>query len=129
MDLENVLEKTEDINTLLTRRAQENANQWGVTATRVEVEHITLPDSLTQTMTQRREAQERKARVIIEAEARTAYVDALNESASKLSPTTMQYLYLDSLKRIGESSSTKIVLPVEVNSFLDSIVSRFGIKK
>lgn len=126
MDLENVLEKTEDINLLLTRRAKETADQWGVTATRVEVEHIILPPALTDAMRQRREAEEKKARVIIEAEARTAYVSALNETASKLSPTTMQYLYLDSLKRIGESGSTKIVLPMELSSFLESITSRFG---
>lgn len=129
MDLENVLEKTEDINLLLTRRAQQTAERWGVTATRVEVEHIKLPPSLTEAMTLRREAEERKARTITEAEARTAYITALNEATTKLSPTTMQYLYLDSLKRIGESGSTKIVLPMELSKLVDSINERLGGKK
>lgn len=128
MDLEVVLEKTEDVNVLLTRRAQEVAEKWGVTATRVEVEHILLPPELTAAMTKRREAEEWKARIITEAQARQAYILALNEAATTLSPTTMEYLRLDSLKRIGESGSTKIVLPMELSSLASAVASKLGVK-
>lgn len=126
MDLELVLEKTEEINSLLTRRAQESAEKWGVTATRVEVEHIDLPKGIKDAMNKRREAEEWKARITTEAQARQIYVRALNEVASGLSPTTMQYLYLDSLKRIGESSSTKIVLPMEISNMASELTKRFA---
>lgn len=129
MDLEVVLEKTEEINSLLTRRAQVVAEKWGVTASRVEVEHIVLPPDLTRAMTRRREAEEWKARIITEAEARTAYISALNDVATKLSPTTLDYLRLESLKRIGESGSTKIVLPMELSSLAGAVASKFGFKR
>ncbi len=129
MDLEVVLEKTDELNAILTRKAKETADSWGVTAARVEVEHVTLPKQLTDAMTARREAEEKKARLITEASARQAYLNALNESAGKISPTTMEYLYLDSLKAIGQSGSTKIVLPMELNALAEAIASRLGSKK
>ena len=62
----------------------------------------------------RKSAEEFKARVKIEAEARQIALDTINAAASQLSPTTMRYLYFDTLKRMAEGKATKIVLPVEM---------------
>ncbi len=126
LELEGVLEKTEDINVLLRQRLQEISERWGVTATRVEVEHITLPPELVEAMTQRQSAEERKRRIKLESEAKQITIDALNESASKVSDTTMTYLYLDTLRSMGAGSATKIIFPLELTSLANWLAARLN---
>ncbi len=126
MELEGVLEKTEDINSLLHLRLTAVSDRWGVTAPRVEIEHITLPPELVDAMTRRQAAEESKKRVKIEYEARKIAIEAVNEAASKVSDTTMTYLYLETLKSIGHGKSTKFILPMELSSLANLLASKIG---
>ena len=126
MELEGVVEKAEDINTLLHQRLLEISDKWGVTATRVEIEHVTLPPELVEAMTKRQAAEEAKKRMQIDYEARKLAIDAINEAASKVSDTTMTYLYLDTLKSIGHGKSTKFILPMELSSLAAMLAAKIG---
>jgi regulator of protease activity HflC (stomatin/prohibitin superfamily) len=126
MEMEGIIEKADDLNTLLHQRLLEISDKWGVTATRVEIEHITLPPELVEAMTKRQAAQEAKKRMQIEYEARAIAIEAINAAASKVSDTTMTYLYLETLKSMGHGKSTKFILPMELSSLASLLASKIG---
>ncbi|MEK6924577.1 MAG: SPFH domain-containing protein [Candidatus Micrarchaeota archaeon] len=124
MALEELLEKTEDVNILVRQRLAQFEQKWGVAVIRVELEKLILPPALLESMTRRKSADEFKARVRIEAEARKIALETVNEAASKLDPNTMSYLYLETLKKLGEGKSTKILLPTELSDLASALNSK-----
>jgi regulator of protease activity HflC (stomatin/prohibitin superfamily) len=68
------------------------------------------------------QAEGEKAAVILRAEGLSGGVDKILGVSSRVDPTTMQLQYLETLKHIGQSSSTKIVLPME----LGTLATRLG---
>ena len=121
LSIEDLLDKTEDVNILVRARLVPLEERWGISVTRVEVENITIPQELTASITRRKVAEEFKARVIQEAQARQSALEILNTAASKLEPTTITYLYLDTLKKMSEGKSTKFVLPTELSEMVKSL--------
>lgn len=116
MPLKDVLNRPEDINTALTRQLEEIDGAWGIQTTKFEVEGIVLPEELVAAMTKRQVASEVQQRTTIEAETRKISINAINQAASALTQRTMAFLYIDALKQIGQSRSTKIVLPSQLVS-------------
>jgi regulator of protease activity HflC (stomatin/prohibitin superfamily) len=66
---------------------------------------------------------ERQA-AILRAEGQARALELLNEAASKLSQNALLLQYLDALKTIATSPSTKIVVPLEVLSFLQNLIKK-----
>jgi regulator of protease activity HflC (stomatin/prohibitin superfamily) len=66
---------------------------------------------------------ERQA-AILRAEGQAKALELLNEAASKLSQNAILLQYLDALKAIATSPSTKIVMPLEVLTFLQNLVKK-----
>ncbi|NYZ75360.1 SPFH domain-containing protein [Candidatus Micrarchaeota archaeon] len=122
MDLEELLEKTEELDSDLHAIIAAAAQDWGIATHRVEVQSIELPPELVEAMRKRKEAVEYKARAETEAAARQISLDILDKAASKMSDRTLAYLYLDSLKKISEGKSNKIIFPLEL-SHLASMLS------
>ncbi|OIO25589.1 hypothetical protein AUJ14_03835 [Candidatus Micrarchaeota archaeon CG1_02_55_22] len=128
MTLEEILEKTENINLILSSNIASVGEQWGIQITRMEVERIILPESLDRSMTLARAAQEYKNKLRTEAEARKIAIEVLDEATKNLGDTTMTYLYLDALKTVGSSKSTKFVLPVELSKFAEILAAKLYAK-
>jgi regulator of protease activity HflC (stomatin/prohibitin superfamily) len=63
---------------------------------------------------------ERQAAILV-AEGFAAALDAIDRSASAVAPNTMGIQYLDALKALGRSPSTKFVLPLELTSLLGGL--------
>lgn len=126
MTLADVLDHADDVSARLITAISPRAAEWGITIRRVEIEKVTLPDELRAAMNARKEAEERKLRLETDAQARTVVLDSLNLSASKLTPTTLEYLYLDTLKRMADGRATKIVLPAELSRLAEVIGGRIG---
>ncbi len=124
LPLQSVLDRTDDIRKVMLDHTTPTAESWGVKIVRVEIERILLPDELRLAFNARREAEEKKARIQVEAEARQVMLNLLNESASQLSPATMEYLYLDTLKRMAEGRATKFILPAELSRLAEVVGAR-----
>ncbi|MGC8850732.1 MAG: SPFH domain-containing protein [Candidatus Micrarchaeia archaeon] len=122
LSLEEVIEKTEEINNLLFAEAKKVADEWGVSVLRVEIQSVELPPELIEAMHKRKEALEYKAKAETEALARQVSLEILDKAASKMSDKTLAYLYLDALKKISEGRSNKIIFPLEL-SHLASMLS------
>lgn len=65
----------------------------------------------------------RQAR-ILEAEGYSAYLDQIFSVAQNVDPNTMTLQYLEALKNIGASPSTKYIFPMEFSTLLQDFVSK-----
>lgn len=121
LDLDQVIEETEEINEHLFEKMKEVEEAWGFMVLRVELETIELPPSLVEARSKAREAKEFKEKVETEASARQVALEILDKAASKLSDKTMTYLYLDALKKVSEGKSNKIIFPLELSRLASNI--------
>ncbi len=121
LDLDEVIEQTEEINEHLLGKLKEVEDAWGFVVLRVELESIELPPVLVEARTRARAAQQYKQRVEIEASARQVALEILDKAASKMSDKTMTYLYLDVLKKISEGRASKIIFPLELSRLASTI--------
>lgn len=129
MNLEELLEKTEELNNELFASMKQVSQDWGVLVLRVEIQSVELPNELVQAMTKRKEALEYKAKTETEAAARQISLDILDKAASKMSDRTLAYLYLDALKKISEGKSNKIIFPLELTHLASMIAGKLGDKQ
>ncbi len=127
MELEDVLERTEEIGIELKNAMKAVTEEWGIEIFKVELQTITLPETLIQAMHKRREANEYKTKLETEAQAKQLSLDILDKATSKASPGTFTYLYLDSLKAIANGKATKIVLPVELSNLARALSEKVAI--
>jgi hypothetical protein len=65
---------------------------------------------------------ERQAQLLL-AQGRAAALDALFQEAKDLDEKTMMLQYLDALRSVGSSPSTKFVLPLEITGLMNRIVN------
>ncbi|MEK6843233.1 MAG: SPFH domain-containing protein [Candidatus Micrarchaeota archaeon] len=121
LDLDEVIEETEQVNETLFAKLKEVEEDWGFVVLRVELESVELPPSLVEARTKAREAKEYKEKVEIEASARQISLEILDKAASKMSDKTMSYLYLDALKKISDGKSNKIIFPLELTRLATTI--------
>lgn len=70
-------------------------------------------------------AEGEKIAALLRAEGFSAALTKINEAAVKLGPNTMLLQYLESLKKIAESPSTKIVIPIEFTQLLQPLRELF----
>ncbi len=126
MPLDEVLARIDEIDSELHSVIKSAADAWGITALRVEVQSIELPPSLVEAVQKKKEAEEARARVETEAEARRTAIEILDRAASKMSDTTLSYLYLDALKKISEGRSNKIIFPLELSHLASLLSGRLG---
>ncbi len=126
MPLEEVIAQTDEMNDRVSHALAEVTRDWGVQCIKVEVQSIEPPQSLVDAMKKRKEAQEYKARLEIESQAKELQIDILNRAASKISDTTMSYLYLDALKKMSEGKSNKIIFPLELSRLASLLSSKIG---
>jgi regulator of protease activity HflC (stomatin/prohibitin superfamily) len=137
IELDEVLAKREYINSVPRAKLDEVTARWGVKVTAVEIREIT-PSATVQSAIVKQIAAERERRAmiaqvdgerqaaILRAEGQAKALELLNEVASKLSPNALLLQYLDALKAIATSPSTKIVLPLEVLTFLQNLINEEG---
>ena len=52
-------------------------------------------------------------------------LEKINEAAAKIGSNTLYLQYLDALKRVGESTSTKIVIPLELSTDILKVAKKF----
>lgn len=129
MALDEVITKTEEINQALYHILQDVSQEWGIKTVKVEIESIELPPEIVKALHERRAAEEHKARMQTEAEARQDAIDILDRAASKMSGTTLAYLYLNTLQKISDGKSNKIIFPLELSHLASLLAGKIGGKQ
>ncbi len=127
MELEEVLEKTDEIKNDLELTLKTIAQEWGISVVKVEVQSIALPPSLVQAMHKRREAGEYKIKLETEAQAKQLSLEILNKATSTLDPKTMSFLYIDALKSVANGRATKIILPLELANMARAMSDKLSV--
>ena len=126
MELEEVLEKTEEVANELKTVIKTATEEWGIAVVKVEVQAIELPPSLIVAMHKRREAGEYKIKLEIEAQAKQISLELLDKATSTLDSKTMSYLYIDALKSVANGKATKIILPLELTNIARAISNKLS---
>lgn len=126
MELEEVLERTEELGTDLRNTLKPVADEWGVAISKVEIQQIDLPHTLVEALHKRREAGEYKVKLETEAQAKQLSLDILDKAASKMSSNTMAVLYMDAMKTIANGRSTKILFPMELANLAKSLTGKLN---
>ena len=127
--LEEVLEKTEEINIQLFKVIQDVEERWGIQTVRVEITSITLPPGLVAAFQKRREALEFKQKLETEASAKQVAIEILDRGLSGISKNTVAFLYLDVLKRVADGKSNKIIFPLELSRLANVVSEQAGWQK
>lgn len=126
MELEQTYASRSQINQILLQQLDEATATWGVKVTRIEVQNITLPETVRESLELERAAESKKRAAILEAEGEkqaaiseaegTVQSIELISNALKSQNNThavLQYLvaqkYVDANYRLGQSNNSKII--------------------
>jgi regulator of protease activity HflC (stomatin/prohibitin superfamily) len=148
MSLDEVLSKREQMNEQLRAKLDEVTERWGVKVSNVEVREITPPPQVQEAMTRQMSAERTRRAVVTEAtgskqaaitvaegqkqaailraEGFSLALDKIFAVAKTVDANTMSLQYLDALKQIGASPSTKFVVPMELASLLQGVAGSAG---
>src|SRR3989338_4030886 len=103
LSLEQVVSNIETINAELRKLVQLTAQDWGLDIQKVELESVTLPDTLVEAMHQKRAAVEKKNTIRELAEAKKLQIEAIQEA---------------------EGKSNKIIFPLELTKLATALSNR-----
>ena len=143
ISLDDVLAKRDQINEVLRTKLDETTERWGVKVTNVEIREVIPPPDVQDAMTRQMSAERtRRAQVteaegqrqatitvaegnrqaaILQAEGYAQALETVYAAASKIDAKTMGLQYLDALKALGASPSTKFIVPMEFANLLAGI--------
>jgi regulator of protease activity HflC (stomatin/prohibitin superfamily) len=113
--LDELLQKTEEINEKIRKMLDAQTEPWGVVVTIVEIKDIVLPDNLKRAMAREAEAEREKRAKIIAAEGELVASQKLAEAATILNrePVSLHLRTLQTLAEISIEKNSTIIFPVE----------------
>lgn len=120
-DLQEMLDDTDMLDKKMIAAITPLASQWGLELVKLAVEKIELPPEIKDAMDARRQAIERKAKLETDAQASEMVLEGINKVASNLSPATLEYLYLDTMRKMADGKATKLVVPIELSRIAEAI--------
>ncbi len=126
MKLSDVISRIGVINDILKKDLQKVVGDWGIHVEEVEVQSVTLPKGVQDAMHNLKESEQQKLAAKEVAEGTKIKIDALQAAAGKLTDPTLHYLYLQSLQKIAEGKSSKLIFPMELSKLAENITTRFG---
>lgn len=129
MELESVIGQVDMINRLLQKGLEQISKEWGINVVKIEIQSITLPPEVRDSMHQRKAAEQQKYAAEEQARAHAIKIDAVREAAGKLSDPALQYLYLQALEKVAEGRSSKIIFPIELTHLADRLAGGMGVSK
>ncbi len=124
MPLEALMEKTEDLNTVLISKLKEVEETWGFVVLRAEIVSIELPPDIIAARHAAMSALQYKQKLETEAKARQVSIETLDSAVSKISDKTLAYLYLDALKKMADGRANKILFPLELTDLAKRLSSK-----
>ena len=116
-----VLNQRESINDLLKEKIDEISADWGVYVTTMEIREIKPPEEIVTSMHKQVSAEWQRKATVIQAEGDAEALRMLNEAATQMDEKTKSLKYYETLKKLGEGSATKYVLPLELTNLARGI--------
>lgn len=111
--MRDVFGELDKLNDMVFDACQTLAEKWGIGIESVQIKTVAPPEEVIQAMQQPEIAANLLQAQKFKADARKIVLEALGEGAKSLDDRAVMYLYLEALRQIGESSSSKIVLPMQ----------------
>ena len=124
ISLDDLISNIENMNKLLKTELEKIATAWGVNVEAVKLQSVDIPKIVLDAMLEEKAAAQRKLARFQEADAHEKEIEAVRDAAENLSDKALAYYYIKALEKIGESSSTKFVLPMELTRLAESISSQ-----
>ncbi|MCL4376611.1 SPFH/Band 7/PHB domain protein [Candidatus Parvarchaeota archaeon] len=111
------------LNDILADAIRHMTWKWGIDVPSVQLRSVSPSNEVIQAMQQPEIAANLLQAQRFKAEAQKIVMEAIGEGSKSLDDRSIVYLYLQALKQIGESSSSKIVLPMQ---FMQNAGSMLG---
>lgn len=111
------------LNDILADAIRHTTWKWGIDVPSVQLRSVSPSNEVIQAMQQPEIAANLLQAQRFKAEAQKIVMEAIGEGSKSLDDRSIMYLYLQALKQIGESSSSKIVLPMQ---FMQNAGSMLG---
>ena len=113
MTMRQLFGKLDALNDLLADSIRQTVMQWGIGVNTVQIRSISPPVEVVQAMMQPEIAANLLQAQRFKADARKITIEAIGKGGEALDDRSVMYLYLEALRQLGESSSSKIVLPMQ----------------
>jgi regulator of protease activity HflC (stomatin/prohibitin superfamily) len=152
ISLDEVLSKRDQINELLRVKLDEQTERWGGKVTTVEIREIIPPRDVQDAMNRQLTAERTRRAVVTESEgnrqaainvaegqkqseilkaegerqAAILRAEGFSQALTRIDEKTMALQYLEALKALGASPSTKFIIPTEFTKLLEPIAGYVG---
>lgn len=126
MTVEEVVSGVEELNVKIKDGLKKISEGWGVTADAVEITDVNIPKAVLDAMHLQKAAEQEKLARLERAFAHKAEIDAVNEAAERLSDKALQYHYIRALEKMSEGKATKMLFPIEISQFAETIAGTIG---
>jgi regulator of protease activity HflC (stomatin/prohibitin superfamily) len=121
-----VLNQRESINDLLKEKIDEISADWGVYVTTMEIREIKPPTEIVTSMHKQVSAEWQRKATVIEAEGDAQALRMLDEAAMNMDANTKSLKYYEMLKKLGDGSATKYILPLELTNLAKGLSEKLG---
>lgn len=113
-DLDQLLSGREELNEMLRKIIDEQAEPWGVNVSVVEIKHVEIPSTMQRAMARQAEAERERRAKVINAEGEAQASVKLAEAAHVLStePASIQLRYMQTLIEVGSENHTTTFFPI-----------------
>jgi len=113
-DLDTLLAERERLNEALQHVIDAQTEPWGIKVTTVEIKDVEIPERMQHAIARQAEAERERRAKIINAEGERQAATALAQAAEVIAsnPVAIQLRYLQTLREVGGSQSSTVVLPV-----------------
>jgi regulator of protease activity HflC (stomatin/prohibitin superfamily) len=123
LTMRQVFGSLDKLNDILADAIRHMTWKWGIDVPSVQLSSVSPANEVIQAMQQPEIAANLLQAQRFKAEAQKIVMEAIGEGSKSLDDRSIMYLYLQALKQIGESSSSKIVLPMQ---FMQNAGSMLG---
>ncbi len=115
------------INDILADAIRHMTWKWGIDVPTVQIRSIAPPQEVIQAMQQPEIAANLLQAQRFKADAQKIVMEAIGEGGKSLDDKSVMYLYLQALKQIGDSSSSKVVLPMQFMQGMGGMAGMAGL--
>ena len=108
--LADILSHSETVSVAIAEALEAMATQWGITISDLQLNDISMPETMQRAMASAAEAEREAAAKVAAAQGERDSAELLEEAASLMSPTALRLRELQTIREVGTERSTIIVM-------------------